>query len=170
VRSTAGSTLLVYTGGEPRFAFQRRISGDRRVLQYGYCYYVDPHHRLFFPDCGGVAAERQGRGLGRSVRRHGIADGFRAARIGDAAFEGYHACGGDFHGYLDHPVHLRAAAGGFLGQRFGAHQGSGENDGARSEEQRSASAGSSARAAGACEQEVTGFTNAVVAELADALA
>src|SRR5882762_3734725 len=40
------------------------------------------------PDRGGSAAEREGGGLGRSVRRHGLANGVRSARVGDTAFEG----------------------------------------------------------------------------------
>jgi len=65
------------------------------------------------PDPGGrgVAAKRQGRRPGRSVRRHGIADRFRAARIGYGAFEGDHRLGDPVHADLADAVDFGDARG-----------------------------------------------------------
>ena len=80
-----------------------------------YWYADDPadvfaRYRVFLFDRGRAAAERQGGGSGRRVRRDGIADHVRAARVGDGAVEGDHCRGGDLHDHVDVAVDSGDAA------------------------------------------------------------
>ena len=65
-------------------------------------HFIDNCARIGLPvsDCGGSIAEREGGGLGRGIRRNGLADGVRTARIGHPAFEGHDGIGGLIHGYV----------------------------------------------------------------------
>src|ERR1700733_4667612 len=91
---------LVYTWRRSRVRFPSQHLEDRTALKDSYDYSSDhhPRHHLLLHDRGGTAAEREGRGSGWSVRRHGITDGVRAARIRDIALQGDPACGGAVHG------------------------------------------------------------------------
>ena len=52
------------------------------------------------PDHRGFAAKRQSGGSGGRIRRNGLADGLRTARVGDLAFQGDHDIGGALHDHL----------------------------------------------------------------------
>ncbi len=61
------------------------------------------------PDHRGATAKRQGRGPGRRLRRYGIPDGLRPARIGNAAFQGHHDIRYSFYVYLAGAFNCRHA-------------------------------------------------------------
>src|SRR5690242_2317354 len=64
-----------------------------------------PRGGVLVPDHRDPAAKRQGCGPGGSVRRHGLADGVRAARLGHASFESHHDLGGGVHVHVAGAVH-----------------------------------------------------------------
>ena len=65
-------------------------------------HFIDNCARFSLPvsDRSSSVAEREGGGFGRSIRRNGLANGVRSARIGHTALEGDHGLGGYIHGYL----------------------------------------------------------------------
>jgi hypothetical protein len=78
------------------------------------------------PDRGGAVAERQSGGFGGRFWRHGIADGIRAAGIGNIAFQSDHARSGGFHDHVPHVGDLGDTRSCLVGKRFGAAKGSSE--------------------------------------------
>jgi hypothetical protein len=71
-------------------------------------YSVDdcPYHSVYLPDHCRPAAKRQSGGLGGSVWRHGVADGFWSPRFRDTALEGHYAIGSPLHGDVAVPFHF----------------------------------------------------------------
>ena len=78
-------------------------------------------------DRGGSIAEREGGGLGWGIRRNGLADGVRPARIGDTTFEGDDGLGDSVHGYLALTFDSGNAAGWGYRRKYDFGQASGAN-------------------------------------------
>ena len=166
------------------FRHRRRLTRAGAVSYTGnseHAYYIDHHPRpglSLSDDCGSVA-EWEGRGFGRRFWRYGIADGFRAAWIGDAALQGDHVVRHRIYVYLagafdcgnaqrrherDHPRKEDAGeAVRAWSQPAGARTGADDRDSVNT-----GRAQRSAAAVAASTEEVV--THAEVAELADALA
>ena len=134
------------------------------------------------PDHRGIAAKRQGGGSGGRIWRDGIADGVRAARVGDAVIEGDHHFGGIVHDYvvvaIDHGDSECGIGDDGIGDGTWEDSASSDEVGANAGTDAVSSAdgttadaatGSGAGRPGDTGEEVA-FLNAEVAELADALA
>ena len=78
-------------------------------------------------DRGGSIAEREGGGLGWGIRRNGLADGVRPARIGDTTFEGDDGLGDSVHGYLALTFDSGDATGWGYRRKYDFGQASGAN-------------------------------------------
>jgi hypothetical protein len=141
---------------------------------------------VLIPDHCDSVAERQGGRSGGGVWRHGVADGFRPARFGDAAVEGDDYFGRGVHGDVDNAID-HGDEGHWIGRRNGIAAASGEDVGSSDSGTGSSSYGS--RAGNTCSRDDgsanTGSAEEVksnrricckfapiaeVAELADALA
>jgi hypothetical protein len=144
---------------------------------------------MFLPGGGRAAAERQGRGPGGRVWRHGIADCIRASRIRNGSFESHHDCSSRIHADVvdasdpgdtwRRVVRKRTGKAAGAGQirssttrievaweHFGDSSGWPTGTGSVAGAKQRASPGATATSA----QEIASFGNAEVAELADALA
>ena len=89
-------SVVSYTKKEP----QRRRGSLCALATYDYSTDFYSRCSVSFPDHSGLAAKRQSRGSGRSIRRHGVADGFRPARIGHAFVKSDYWGSGDFYADL----------------------------------------------------------------------
>jgi hypothetical protein len=167
---------LVYTVKELRRFHPQHRGRSRRHSRNKYDYRFDNNsrNRLFLFGGGGVASKWQGRGFGGRFWRHGIPDGFRAARIGYGAFESDNHRGSHFHGDFAFAGNPGDAKRIWIRQRFGAAEGTSEDGSSDAGEQASERVDSTVdtaaadRAAASAEEVVC--NNAEVAELADALA
>ena len=152
------------TGGEAFSILKRTTAGKNTDV-----YLIDDysHRGLPVPDYCGVVAKREGGGPGWRVRRHGVADGIRTARIGDAAFQGHHGIGGDFHVHVDGAFHHGDEERRIGDDGFG---GRAAEIGSREEAGTGADTGAARSGEPASTHKEVGPRNAEVAELADALA
>ena len=78
-------------------------------------------------DRGGSIAEREGGGLGWGIRRNGLADGVRPARIGDTTLKGDDGLGDSVHGYLALTFDSGDTAGWGYRRKYDFGQASGSN-------------------------------------------
>src|SRR5205807_880882 len=81
--------------------------------------HFDSRHRLFFPDCGGVAAERKEWRPGRSFWRSGQPDSVWPAGRGIGSFPGDDLVRDHFYGHIDYAFDFCRAANGARVRAFG---------------------------------------------------
>ena len=146
----------------PQCLFDRCTSVSyTKEIRYVYSGYRHSRRGLHFSDHCCFAPKRQGGGSGGCVRRYGISDCVRAARVGNAALQGDH----DFRGYLH--VHVLGAIHFVVAQQWRSRNGVGEERAGQEIGARGGCpGGEAATGAGAGEEVVPRI--AVVAELADA--
>jgi hypothetical protein len=111
---------------------QGRLTGvgvDAYTRSLDGIHFIDNCARIGLPvsDRGGAIAEREGGGLGRGIRRNGLADGVRSPRIGNAPLEGNDGFGGFIHGYVAVAFDFGHEAGRDYWRKYDFGQASGAN-------------------------------------------